>query len=73
MKCRPLARTSKALVLRVSDSDLKDLFASSVSKQATFYRRAWKELNPFPQPRSISAIAVTDKRGGQQLWITEHR
>lgn len=54
MKCKVVLRTEAVLGLRVSTADADALSKASVSKKARFMREAWKNLNPFPQPRSVT-------------------
>lgn len=54
MKCKVMLRTEAVLGLRVSTADADALRKASTSKQARFMREAWKNLSPFPQPRSVT-------------------
>lgn len=71
MKVKFLNKSESAIAIAVQTSDADLLLKSSVSKQALFMRKVWKEFSAFPQPRRISyfVIALADRPGWSAVVI----
>lgn len=63
------SESAVAVAVRASDADL--LLKSSISKQALFMRKVWKEFSAFPQPRRISyfVTSLADRPGWSAVVI----
>ena len=58
MKVKLINKSESAVAIAVKTSDADLLLKSSMSKQALFMRKVWKEFSTFPQPRKISYFVV---------------
>jgi len=68
MKVRLLSKSESAIAIAVRADDADVLRKSSVSKQAFFMRKVWKEFSTFPQPRKISYFVI-DRPGWSAVVI----
>lgn len=71
MKVKLINKSESAVAVAVQTSDADLLLKSSVSKQAIFMRRCWREFSTFPQPRKISyfVIDLADRPGWSAVVI----
>ncbi len=71
MKVKCLNKSESAIAIAVQTSDADLLLKSSISKQALFMRKVWKEFSTFPQPRKVSyfVIDLADRPGWSAVVI----